>query len=172
MRMGRPPSPCRRTARSSSPARPTCRADSNDFALARYCPDGKLDDGVNCGGPAFGSGGKTTTDFFAEWDSLAALLLLPDGKILVGGTASRDVTGGGWDEDFALARYRPMAAWTAASARTVRRPLDFGAEEEQGNALALQADGKLLISGESGGHLAMARYLPARPPTYLPIVRE
>ena len=144
--------------------------NSNDFALARYCPDGKLDDGVNCGGPAFGSGGKTTTDFFADWDSLSALVLLPRGKILVGGTASRDVTGGGWDEDFALARYNPDGSLDSGFSADGRETLDFGAEDEQGNALALQADGKILISGESAGHLAMARYLPARPPTYLPIV--
>ncbi len=53
-----------------------------------------------------------------------------------------------------------MAAWTADSATNGQQNLDFGGEDEQGNALALQADGKILISGESAGHLAMARYLP------------
>jgi len=142
---------------------------SNDFALARYCPDGKLDDGAHCGGPAFGVGGKTTTDFFERWDSLSALVLLPQGKILVGGTASRDLDSG-WDEDFALALYNQDGSLDSGFSEDGRETADFGAVEEQGNALGLQADGKILISGESAGHLAMARYLPSRTHAYLPMV--
>jgi uncharacterized delta-60 repeat protein len=143
---------------------------SNDFALARYCPGGRLDDGANCGGPAFGAAGKATTDFFSNWESLSALLLLTDEKILVGGTASREVAGGGWDEDFALARYQPDGSLDSRFSADGQEMLDFGAEDEEGNALVLQADGKILIGGESAGHLAMARFLPARTQTYLPIM--
>ncbi len=146
------------------------RDGSNDFVLARYCSNGKLDDGANCGGPGFGAGGKTTTDFFAEWESLAALLLLPQGKILVGGTASREVASGGWDEDFALALYNQDGSLDSRFSADGRETVAFGAEEEQGHALALQADGKILISGESAGRLALARFLPSRTRTYLPIV--
>ena len=97
-------------------------ASSNDFALARYCHDGKLDDGANCGSPAFGKAGKATTDFFGDWESLSALRLLPNGKILVGGTASRDVAGGGWDEDSRSCATTRTAAWTVNSVRTGWKP--------------------------------------------------
>ena len=146
------------------------RDSSNDFALARYCPDGKLDDGANCGSPAFGAAGKATTDFFGDWESLSALRLLPNGKILVGGTASRDVAGGGWDEDFALARYNPDGSLDSEFSEDGLETVDFGAEDEQGDALAVQADGKILVSGQSAGHLAVARFLPTRTHTYLPTV--
>ena len=39
-----------------------------DFALARLCPNGALDDGANCGSPAFGAGGKVRTDFSGSSD--------------------------------------------------------------------------------------------------------
>ena len=144
--------------------------ESNNFALARYCPDGKLDSGANCAGPALGVGGKRTTDFFSGWESLSALLLLPNGGILVGGTASRDVAGGGWDEDFALARYEQDGSPDFEFSEDGLETIDFGAEDERGKALAVQADSKILVSGESAGHLAVARFLPARTQTYLPSV--
>jgi len=142
----------------------------NDFALARLCPNGTLDDGANCGGPAFGAGGKTTTDFFGEWDTPSALLLLPHGSILAAGTASRDAAGGGWDEDFGLALYKPDGSLDAGFSEDGRETTDFGATDEQGNALAFYTEGKILISGESAGHLAMARYLYTRTYIYLPAV--
>jgi len=140
-------------------------AGGNDFALVRYCPDGTLDDGLHCGAPGWGTEGKTTSDFFGEWDRLAALLLLPDGTILVGGTASRGAVGGGWDEDLALALYRPDGSPDGAFSDDGLETADFGAKDELGQALALQADGKILISGESGGRLAIGRYLSTLPPT-------
>lgn len=62
------------------------------FALARYRRDGTLD-------TKFGSGGKVTTDFGAQDQFAAAVVLQPDGKIVVVGS-----TGDG-SPDFALARY-------------------------------------------------------------------
>lgn len=38
-------------------------AGGYDFALARYCPSGDLDDGTKCGAGGFGSGGRVTTGF-------------------------------------------------------------------------------------------------------------
>src|SRR5207249_3267166 len=66
-----------------------------DFALARYNPNGSLD-------PSFGSGGRALTDF----DALA-LALQPDGKVVVVG---EDFIGIGNDivPDIALARYETV----------------------------------------------------------------
>ena len=60
---------------------------SRDFALARYNPDGTLD-------ATFSGDGKRTTNF-AD-DTAHDIALQPDGKIVVGGSASGD---------FALVRY-------------------------------------------------------------------
>jgi uncharacterized delta-60 repeat protein len=65
-----------------------------DFGLARYNSDGSLDQ-------TFGSNGKINTDFFGGGDVVSGALLQPDGKIVVGGSATN--TSG--DLDFALARY-------------------------------------------------------------------
>ena len=113
---------------------------------------------------------RATTDFFGDWESLSALRLLPNGEILVGGTASRDVAGGGWDEDFALVRYKQDGSLDGEFSEDGLETVDFGAVDEQGDALAVQTDGKILVSGESAGHLAVARFLPALTTTYLPVV--
>jgi hypothetical protein len=45
--------------------------------------------------PTFGAAGMVTTDFFGGFDSAAALVLQPDGKLVAAGRS---------DGDFALAR--------------------------------------------------------------------
>ena len=62
-----------------------------DFALARYNSDGSLD-------PAFGNGGKVTTDFGGFKDQVFAVAIQSDGKILAVGSAA-------FSNRFGLARY-------------------------------------------------------------------
>lgn len=145
------------------------QASGNDFAIARYCANGLLDDGVNCGSPAFGMGGKTTLDFFDEWDTLSALLLLPRGKILVSGYSSREILNG-WDKDFGLALFNPNGSLYTGFSGDGLESLDFGSTEEQSFALAQQADGKLLVCGESSGQLALARFIYPNTYVFLPVV--
>src|SRR5439155_471295 len=71
-------------------------AESPDFALARYKPNGRLD-------PSFGTGGRVVTDFGLSYDWLEALVLQPDGKIVAGGHSSPPSHDS--DSGFALARY-------------------------------------------------------------------
>jgi len=74
-----------------------------DFMVARYMPDGALD-------PGFGVGGVTTTNFDHEsYDEPYAVVLQPDGRIVLGGSSN---TGGGFGrimgaDNLALARYLP-----------------------------------------------------------------
>src|SRR4051794_7014905 len=68
-----------------------------DFVVVRYNPNGTLDTG-------FGTGGIVTTDFNGMDDQAGDVLLQPDGKIVVIGTAA--VAAGGIT-DFAVARYNP-----------------------------------------------------------------
>ena len=94
-----PPSPCKATAGSSSPA---CRESSGHdfFAVARYQTNGTLDTG------AFGSpNGYVMTDFTgSDSDSSIATgaVIEPDGKIIVAGTTNIHSDAPG---DFAVARY-------------------------------------------------------------------
>jgi uncharacterized delta-60 repeat protein len=66
-----------------------------DFALARYNTDGHLD-------PAFGSGGKVTTDFFGHADFAYAVAIQSDGRIIATGNA---FDANGANSNFAVARY-------------------------------------------------------------------
>jgi competence ComEA-like helix-hairpin-helix protein len=66
---------------------------NNDFALARYNSDGSLD-------TSFDLDGIITTDFGVGDDTGQALLLQPDGRIVLAGSAATHL-----GSDFALARY-------------------------------------------------------------------
>lgn len=69
-------------------------ASGLDFALARYNVDGTLDN-------TFGNGGKVTTAISASTDRAYAILLQPDGRIVLGGDSNQVPNG----FDFALVRY-------------------------------------------------------------------
>ena len=70
-----------------------------DFGIARYNSDGSLDSG-------FGSGWKTSTDFFGDIDIAFGVAIQPsDGKIIAVGAALKP-TGGHYETFFALARYQ------------------------------------------------------------------
>jgi hypothetical protein len=66
------------------------------FGLARVNPDGTLDAG-------FGSGGVLTTTINGN-EAVQAILIQPDGKILVVGNSAINATGQSF---FVLARYNP-----------------------------------------------------------------
>jgi uncharacterized delta-60 repeat protein len=120
-----------------------------DFALARYDPNGILD-------PTFGNGGTVLTHFAAQ-DHVESLAILPGGSIVAVGTA---------DFDFALARYNADGSLDPTFG-TGGKVLDSGFGGGAANAVAIQADGKILAGGvanlSTGGssivNFAVARYL-------------
>lgn len=119
-----------------------------DFLLARYNADGSLD-------VTFGSGGKTTTDFSGMRDEAYAALLLPDGRVVVGGTSGLDSEPG----DFAIARYLPDGSLDSSFGVGGKLTTEFGpATFDQMQALAVQPDGKLIAAGYSNTKLALVRY--------------
>jgi uncharacterized delta-60 repeat protein len=127
---------------------------SGDFGLARYDPDGNLD-------PAFGTGGKVTTDFFfGSADSANALVLQPDGRLLAAGFALSSPSG---PPQFGLARCNPDGSLDASFGSFGTVTTDFGVDAFA-NALVLQPDGRLVAaggaSGASGIGFAFARCLP------------
>src|SRR5215475_2223394 len=67
---------------------------TDDFALARYNPDGSLD-------TSFGTGGKVNTDFFGLGDEALAVAIQPDRKIIAAGRVTSLIT----FADFGIVRY-------------------------------------------------------------------
>lgn len=105
-----------------------------DFLLLRYNANGKLD-------TSFGSEGKVITDFDGGADSLRGLVLQPDGKIVVAGTAHV-----GSEFQFALARYKPGGSLDTSFGTGGKVTTSFGGYAI-GEDVALQPGGKLLVAG-------------------------
>jgi uncharacterized delta-60 repeat protein len=108
--------------------------------------------------PTFGSGGEVVTDFGTLSDQAQAVAIQPDGKIVAAGTAPSE---GG---DFALARYNTDGTLDTSFGSGGKVATDFGLWEG-GHAVALQADGKVVVAGFTGvsdiwGDFALARYNP------------
>ncbi len=105
---------------------------SLDFGVARLTSGGTPD-------PAFGMGGKVTTDFAGAADNAAALALQSDGKIVVAGiangnyAAARYLTNGNPDPGFGNGG-KLMTALSGIA-----------------NDLAVQSDGKLVLAGTATG---------------------
>ena len=123
-----------------------------NFALVRYNPDGSLD-------PAFGAGGKVTTDF-GGFDSAVAVAVQPDGKIVAAGLR-RPFVGGA--ADVALARYEPDGSLDATfgGGGKVTTALPEGSDGLAAD-IAVQPDGKLVVVGMSQAAGAAADFLVAR----------
>ncbi len=108
-----------------------------DFALVRYNADGSLDTRI-------GGAGFTTTAIGSFDDTGRSTLVLPDGKILVAGSAFITNT-----YDFALVRYNANGTLDTSFGVGGRVTTPIGAFRDVGTCLALQSDGKILISGSS-----------------------
>lgn len=118
---------------------------SSDFALFRFNPNGSLD-------TTFNSSGKVVTPIPGE-DVASAVTLQADGKIVVAGTSSNE---------FALARYNPDGSLDTSFDLDGILTTRIGTSGDQGYAVTIQPDGKILIAGRSssfsGGHFAIARF--------------
>jgi uncharacterized delta-60 repeat protein len=121
------------------------------FGVARYTSDGSLD-------PSFGSGGMVTTSFGATSDIANAIVLQPDGKIVVAGYSFLLSVG---PSAFALARYTADGTLDPSFGAGGKVTTDFGPGGSTAWAVALQPDGKIVAAGTAGpGTFALARYNP------------
>jgi len=128
-----------------------------DFMVARYLPDGRND-------LTFGIGGVMTTDFSdGSYDEPYAVVLQPDGKIVLGGYTN---SGGGpgvlfGADQLALARYLPNGLLDPSFGEGGKVVFDGGSIDERLLALALAPDGSLVAggytNGERRGDLLLAR---------------
>jgi uncharacterized delta-60 repeat protein len=103
-----------------------------DFVLARYLSDGSLD-------PGFG-GGRVRTDFDGNGDSAQGVVEQPDGKLVVAGAT---------DSQFAFARYNSDASLDPTFDGDGKVTLSFVEGYVAANAVALQADGRIVAAGEA-----------------------
>jgi uncharacterized delta-60 repeat protein len=109
--------------------------------------------------PTFGTGGKVTTDFFGRDDGgRRALILQPDGKIVLAGNAVSTNP-----LDFALARYNTDGSLDVTFGSGGKVTTDFFGVDDGANGAVLQPDGKIVAAG--GAHktngdydIALARY--------------
>src|SRR5262249_6143539 len=117
---------------------PSTPSTSFDFALARYNADGTLD-------AAFGTGGKTTTDFFGNSDQVSAIGIQSDGKIVAAGFSANCNVG----NDFALARYTTAGVLDSTFGTGGKVTTDFIGGDDRALAVAIQSDGKIIAAGST-----------------------
>jgi uncharacterized delta-60 repeat protein len=111
---------------------------------------GDLDD-------TFRSDGTLTTDFGGHQDIGYPIALQPDGKIIVAGESGLDA-----NPKFALARYNSNGSLDTSFGGDGKITTDFTSGEDVAYGVAVQADGKIVAAGTSGGYsrFALARYNP------------
>ena len=121
---------------------------STDFIVLRYNSDGSLDN-------TFSVDGKSITDL-GSLDRARSLAIQPDGKILATG-----FTRNGDNDDLALVRYNPDGTLDLTFDEDGKVVTDFNNSPNYGNALKLQANGKIVVAGHiySPYNFMVARYL-------------
>jgi uncharacterized delta-60 repeat protein len=125
-------------------------------SLARFSRDGQLD-------VTFGIGGKVLTAVGDRSDAAYALALQPDGKIVVAGRSDQTASGNGYD--FMVLRYTVDGALDTTFGNGGKVLTDIAHKNDIAHALLIQADGKIVVGGESlvnssttGVDFALARY--------------
>ena len=123
-----------------------------NFAVARVNSDGTLD-------TSFDGDGKVITDFLTNNDIAYDIALQTDGKIVVAGT--KDI---GLDaaQDFALVRYNSNGSLDTSFGNGGKVSTDFFSDLDDAKAVAIQADGKIVVGGSAvnstSTNFALARY--------------
>jgi uncharacterized delta-60 repeat protein len=119
---------------------------TSDFALARYHDDGTLDS-------SFSTDGMVITDL-GFGDHGFQMVLQPDGKLVVAGQATVNPS----HVDFAMARYRSDGSLDSSFDADGKVITDFDSSLDYGSAVAIQADGRIVLAGQSDSGFAVARY--------------
>jgi len=100
--------------------------------------------------------GKLMTAIGGGNDAASAIAVQPDGKIVVAGTCHN-----GSDNDFCVARYTVSGLLDATFGSGGKVITDISGADDYANALALQADGKIVVAGSCysiGLDFCLARY--------------
>jgi uncharacterized delta-60 repeat protein len=107
--------------------------------------------------PAFSGNGKVMTNFTPGFDGANAVAIQPNGKVVVVGGSGTTLTEG----NFALVRYNANGTLDATFGGNGKVTTAFTPGRDVANAVAIQADGKIVAAGEASGigrTFALARY--------------
>ena len=121
-----------------------------DFAVVRYNTDGSLD-------ATFGSGGIVKTPFSTAIDHAYAVALQSKGYIVVAGYTTDPSTR---VTSFAIARYDTLGNLDPGFGSGGKTTITFNVKPAGGSsahAVAIQTDGKIVLSGIAGNYFALAR---------------
>ena len=113
-------------------------SDAGDIALVRFMPDGTQDD-------SFGISGKVISGHPGK-DRASCMLIRPDGKILVGGSAISSVTS---MSTFMLAQYTETGDLDTTFGNNGMSISHFGSELNLMQDMVLQPDGKVIAIGST-----------------------
>ena len=107
------------------------------FALARYLPDGTLDN-------TFDADGRVMTEMGGTGCRIFDVASQSDGKIVVAGFNAT-----GTETTIAAARYAPTGSLDLTFSGDGKLTVDMGAGNEVAHAVAIQSDGKVVIGATS-----------------------
>jgi uncharacterized delta-60 repeat protein len=109
-----------------------------DFGVARFLPNGRLD-------KTFSGDGVRTVSFSEDplYDTASAVSLAKRGRIVLAGYATP--TAG--NNDVGIARLKPRGGLDPAFSGDGKATLDLGAVGDATNGLAIQGDGKPVVTG-------------------------
>jgi uncharacterized delta-60 repeat protein len=122
---------------------------TGSFALAKYRPNGTLDN-------SFGTGGKVSTPMISAAIG-NHLFVQPDGRIILTGLTFNST------EDFAIVSYNSNGSLNTAFGNNGVVTTDFLGYKDESFCSALQADGKIVLAGyakDAGkSNIALSRYM-------------
>ncbi len=104
----------------------------------------------------FSTDGKVTTDFSGNSDTGNAVAVQSDGKIVVAGFTRVGLNTA--PEDFALARYNADGSLDSTFGTGGKVQTDFFSSIDRINAIAIQADGKIIAAGFTDTFFGLIRY--------------
>jgi uncharacterized delta-60 repeat protein len=137
----------------------------SDIAVVRFNTNGTLDDGTRTDstpGDFFGAAGIGTADFAKKNDNGYGVAIDGSGRIIVAGRT--EITGiGPQDGDAALVRFTSAGKLDATFGNGGKTSLNIAGGNDQFYSVALQANGKIVVFGESliysgNTDMSVARY--------------
>ncbi len=127
-------------------------ANDSDFAVVRYNGDGSLD-------TSFNGTGKVTTAVSVSYELANSVAVQSDGKIVVSGTARTNNP----FNDFAVVRYNANGSLDTSFSGDGKVITNVGGGNSNASGLAVQSDGKIVVSGytdlgAAGQDFSLVRY--------------
>ncbi|MBP7810538.1 MAG: T9SS type A sorting domain-containing protein [Bacteroidia bacterium] len=127
-------------------------ANNNDFSVMRYNTNGSLDN-------TFDTDGRVSTTFgIGTNDQATCIAIQSDGKIVVGGYSNQ-----GGNYDFAVVRYNTNGSLDNTFDTDGRVTTVIGADHDYVRGIAIQSDGKIVVTGDyyvgiNNDDIAVVRY--------------